>query len=164
MKICIYGAGAIGGTIAVRLAQAGHAVSVVARGAHLAAIRENGLTLQKGEERVTVRVPAAADGADFGVQDAVIIAVKAHGIRAALSGISPLIGTDTSVVPAINGVPWWFFDRWGGSLAGKRLDSCDPDGAIAGAIAYERVIGGIVYLAADSPSPGVVRHTSGNRL
>ncbi|MBL8379938.1 MAG: 2-dehydropantoate 2-reductase [Burkholderiales bacterium] len=164
MKICIYGAGAIGGTIAVRLAQAGHEVSVVARGAHLAAIRQNGLTLQKGDERVTARVPAAADGAEFGVQDAVILAVKAHGIRAALAGLAPLIGADTSVVPAVNGVPWWFFERWGGALAGTRLGACDPDGAIARAIPYERIIGGIVYLAADSPAPGELRHNSGNRI
>jgi 2-dehydropantoate 2-reductase len=164
MKLCVYGAGAIGGTLAVRLAQAGHQVSVIARGAHLEAIRRDGLTLLAGGERHTVRLPAADSGTAFGPQDAVLVGVKAHGLATAAQGIAPLIGPHTAVVPMVNGVPWWFFDGWGGARAGTRLDSCDPDGRIAQAIPAESVLGGVVYFAADSPAPGVVRHNSGNRV
>ena len=164
MKICVYGAGAIGGVLGVRLALAGHAVSLVARGPHLAAIRARGLTLLHGEERHTVRFAASENAADFGPQDAVIVALKAHSLTAAAQGIAPLLGEHTSVVTAINGVPWWFFHGWGGALDGRALKACDPDGRIAQAIAHERIIGGVVFLAADVPEPGVVRHNSGNRV
>ena len=164
MKICIYGAGAIGGTLGVRLAQAGHEVSLIARGAHLAAIRANGLTLLKGSERDTVKLAASDNSAHFGKQDVVIIALKSHTLSAAVDGIAPLLGDDTSVVTAMNGVPWWFFHHFGGALEGAALQACDADGRIGRAIAPERVIGGVVYMSADVPEPGVVRWNSGTRL
>ena len=164
MRICIFGAGAIGGTIGARLALAGHEVSLVARGAHLAALRTDGLTLLHGPTRQVVRLAASDNPADLGAQDAVIIALKSHSLAAAVGGLAPLLGPDTAVVTAMNGVPWWFFDDWGGALAGTTLKSCDGDGRIAAAIASRRVIGGVVFLAADVPAPGVVRHNSGIRL
>ena len=164
MKICIYGAGAIGGTLGVRLAQAGHDVSLIVRGAHLAAIRANGLTLIKGNERATVKLAASDNSADLGKQDVVIIALKSHTLSAAVDGIAPLLGEDTMVVTAMNGVPWWFFHPFGGALEGAALQACDADGCIGRAIAPERVIGGVVYMAADVPEPGVVRWNSGTRF
>ncbi len=164
MKICIYGAGAIGGTLGARLALSGNQVSVVARGAHLNAIRANGLTLLHGDERHTVRVPASSNAADLGHQDLVIIALKGHSLPAAVQGIAPLLGPDTAVMTAMNGIPWWFFDGWGGALQGRSLKACDPDGGIARAIAPSRVIGGVVFVAADVPEPGVVRWNSGGRV
>ena len=164
MKICIYGAGAIGGTIGARLALAGHEVSLIARGAHLDAICTNGLTLLRGAERSVVKLPASANAADLGAQDVVIVALKSHTLAAAVTGIAPLLGPDTAVVTAMNGVPWWFFEGWGGALQGTRLASCDGDGRIAQALASRRIIGSVVYMAADVPQPGVVRWNSGQRL
>ena len=164
MKVCIYGAGAIGGTYGARLAQAGMEVSLVARGAHLAAIRERGLILEYENERQVFRISASDNAADLGPQEVVIIALKAHSLPAAAEGIAPLLGPDTLVVTAMNGVPWWFFNDWGGKFTGTRLKACDPDGRIGRAIAHERVIGGVVYVAADVPEPGVVRQNSAGRL
>ena len=164
MKICIFGAGAIGGSLGVRLALAGHQVSLLARGAHLAAIRANGLTLLHGDERYNVRLKASDNPAELGEQDAVIIALKSHTLAAAVHGIAPLLGRDTSVVTAMNGVPWWFFNGWGGALEGTALAACDADGRIARAIAPARVVGGVVFVAANVPEPGVVRWTSGGRM
>ena len=164
MKICIYGAGAIGGTLGARLALAGHEVSLLARGAHLAAIRANGLTLIKGNERHTVKLNASDNSAYLGKQDAVIIALKSHTLSAAVEGIAPLLRDDTSVVTAMNGVPWWFLQQFGGALEGAALQSCDADGRIGRAIAPARIIGGVVYMAADVPEPGVVRWNSGARM
>ena len=164
MRICIFGAGAIGGTIGARLALAGHQVSLVARGAHLAALKADGLTLLQGGSKHHVKLAASDKPAELGVQDVVIIALKSHSLASAVADLVPLLGPETAVVTAMNGVPWWFFDGWGGALAGTVLKSCDADGRIGGAIASHRVIGGVVYLAADVPTPGVVRHNSGNRL
>lgn len=164
MKICIYGAGAIGGTLGARLALAGHEVGLVARGAHLAAIRANGLTFLQGDERHVVRLAASDRPADLGPQDAVIVALKAHGLAAAAAGIAPLLGPDTCVLTAMNGVPWWFFQGWGGTLAGTRLAACDPDGRIAAAIPAARVVGGVVFPSALVPEPGVVRLSSGSKV
>ena len=164
MKICIYGAGAIGGTLGARLALAGNDVSLIARGAHLDAIRANGLALLQGDRREVVKLPASANAADLGVQDAVIIALKSHTLAAAVDGIAPLLGANTVVVSAMNGVPWWFFDGWGGALQGTRLAACDGDGRIAAALASRRIVGSVVYMAADVPQPGVVRWNSGQRL
>ena len=172
MKICIYGAGAIGGTLGVRLAQTGHEVSLIARGAHLEAMRANGITLLQGGQREVVKLPASANAADFGAQDVVIVALKSHTLAAAVAGIAPLLGRDTAIVTAMNGVPWWFFDQWGGasadaaggSLQGTRLTACDRDGRIAAALELRRIIGGVVFMAADVPQPGVVRWNSGRRV
>ena len=164
MKFCIFGAGAIGGMAAVQLAQAGHEVSVVARGAHLAAIREHGVTVVKGDARATARVRASDQPGDLGPQDSVIVTLKAHSLAAAAPDIAPLLGPATTVVTAMNGIPWWFFQHWGGKLEGTRLAACDPDGGIARALPHERVIGGVVFQAAFVSAPGVIHHTSGNRI
>lgn len=164
MKICIFGAGAIGGMLAVRLALAGHAVSVIARGAQLAAIRERGLTLLSGDQRDTVMLAASDQAADLGPQDHVILCVKGYGLPAAVGQIAPLLGPRTSVVPAVNGIPWWFFNQWGGALVGTRLKACDPDGVLAKAIAPERIIGAVVFQSGANVEPGVVRHNSGSRM
>ena len=164
MKICIYGAGAIGSTLGARLALVGHQVSLIARGAHLEAIRTNGLTLLRGNERAVVKLPASANAADLGVQDVVIIALKSHTLAPAIEGLAPLLGRDTIILTAMNGIPWWFFDGWGGTLAGSRVNACDPVGALSQAVAPARVVGGVVFLAANVPEPGVVHWTSGARF
>ena len=164
MKVCIFGAGAIGGILGVRLALAGHDVSLVARGAHLAAIRADGLALLNGDKREVVRMPASANAADLGVQDVVIIALKCHALAPAIEGLAPLLGRDTIILTAMNGIPWWFFNGWGGTLAGSRLIACDPVGALGAAVAPARVVGGVVFLAANVPEPGVVHWTSGTRF
>ncbi len=164
MRICIFGAGAIGGTMGARLAQAGHEVSLVARGAHLAALRANGLALLHGDERVSLRLPASDNPAELGVQDVVVIALKSHSLPPAVEALAPLLGPDTVVLTTMNGLPWWLFEGWGGAHAGSPIKACDPDGRIGRAIAASRVVGCVVFMAADVPEPGVVRHNSGNRL
>ena len=171
MKICIYGAGAVGGLIAGRLAQGEHEVSVVARGTHLTAILKNGLTIVAEGKRTAVRVKANNDPATLGPQDCVIVAVKAQSLPEVAAGIEPLLGDGTSIVTAMNGVPWWFFDRLpfagerpargGGRL---RLESLDPDGKISAAMPTGRIVGCVVHLAASTPEPGVIRHNMGRRL
>ena len=168
MKICVYGAGAVGGLIAARLVQAGHDVSVVARGAHLTAIREKGLRVLAGGKEFTVRLKAEQDPSKLGPQDIVIVAVKAQNLGEVAASIAPLIGADTSIVTAMNGVPWWFFDRLpygktrgAGSL---RLESLDPGGRISKAMPTDRIVGCVIHLAASTPEPGVISHGMGERL
>src|SRR5574337_113964 len=134
-RVCIYGAGAIGGWIGAALAQAGCSVSVVARGATLQALREHGLRVQRGEQVTTVKVAVSDDPAALGQQDLVVIAVKAPALVQVARRIAPLIGPNTAVLTAMNGVPWWFLDGFGGPLAGTRLESVDPSGEIARAMA-----------------------------
>jgi 2-dehydropantoate 2-reductase len=164
MKICVFGAGAIGGLIAARLARIDCDVSVVARGPHLQAIRRNGLTLLAGADRQTCRIRATDNAAELGVQDVVIVAVKAAGLTQAAPAVASLIGPDTMVVPAMNGVPWWFFSRFGGSLEGTRLEAIDPGGIIAANIPEANVVGCVVYPTANIAEPGVVHHTGRNEL
>ncbi|MEB0109918.1 2-dehydropantoate 2-reductase [Variovorax sp. RTB1] len=165
MKICIYGAGAIGGWIGVALAQAGERINVVARGATLDALQRNGLSLVRGDERLHVPVHAVASPTEFGPQDLVVVAVKAPALAGVAAQIAPLIGPDTIVLTAMNGVPWWFLEGgFGGTLAGSRLAAVDPDGAIAAAIPASHVIGGVVHASCSLDAPGVVRHHFGNRL
>jgi 2-dehydropantoate 2-reductase len=164
MKICVFGAGAVGAVIAGSLARAGHEVSVVARGAHLTAIREHGLRILSGDTGSTARVAAESDPARLGPQDYVIVAVKGQSLPEVAATIAPLLGAGTSVVTAMNGVPWWFFDRLpfgGGKL---RLESLDPGGAISRAIPTERVVGCVIHFAASFVEPGVIRHNMGGRL
>ena len=164
MKICIYGAGAIGGLIAARLAQSGHDVSVVARGAQLAAIREKGLRILFEKKEFQVKIKADSDPARLGPQDCVFVAVKGQSLPEVAAGIAPLLGPHTSIVTAMNGVPWWFFDRLtfgGGKL---RLESLDPGGNLERAMPTERIVGCVVHLAASTPEPGVIRHNMGERL
>ena len=141
MKICIYGAGAIGGWIGTRLAQHGCEVSVVARGATLEALQLHGLRLEANGQVMSAPVRSSADPADLGVQDLVIVAVKAPAMAGVAAAIAPLIGPDTMVLTAMNGVPWWFFEGFGGPYAGTRLKAVDPDGAIARAIPGRHIIG-----------------------
>ena len=165
MKICIYGAGAIGGYLGVELARApGVEVSLIARGDHLTAIRENGLKLLiDGEERVA-RVAASDDPAELGPQDYVIVTLKAHQAWQVAEQMAPLLGPDTAVVTCQNGVPWWYFHALPGPHADRRLASVDPDDRQWTAIGPERVIGCVVYPAAEIVEPGVIRHTYGNKF
>lgn len=164
MKAVIYGAGAIGGWMGVKLAQAGHDIGVVARGATLAALREHGLRLIEGGETQTVRVKAAEDPAELGVQDLVVVAVKGPAMASVAAHIAPLLGPQTLVLTAMNGVPWWFCDGLGGDFAGKRLKSVDPDGAIAAAIPGAQTVGCVVHASCLVEAPGVIRHHHGNGL
>ena len=165
MKTCIYGAGAIGGWLGVRLAQAGCDVSVVARGATLDMLRRDGLSLVSGEARSTVPVTVSADPRELGVQQLVVVAVMAPSLASVAQQIAPLLGPETMVLVAMNGVPWWFLEGgFGGALAGTRLAAVDPDGAIAAAIPARHVIGGVVHASCSLDAPGVVRHHFGDRI
>ncbi|UUZ70318.1 2-dehydropantoate 2-reductase [Polaromonas sp. P2-4] len=164
MKICIYGAGAIGGWIGVKLAQAGCEVSVVARGATLEALQLHGLRLQHGAETSAVAVRASANPAELGVQDLVIIAVKAPAMAEVAKAIAPLLGPGTAVLTTMNGVPWWFFEGFGGEYAGTRLKAVDPEGAIAQAIPGQHIIGCVVHASCSLNGPGFVKHHFGNKL
>ena len=160
MNIAIIGAGAIGGVLAVRLARAGHRVALVARGDHLAAIRARGLTLLHRDAAATVACAAADDPGAFGPQDVVFITLKAPAIGPMLARLKPLLGADTVVVPAINGLPWWYFAREGGRFDGSAIACLDPDGAMLRAIDPRRILGCVVHAAAEMPEPGTVRLTS----
>lgn len=164
MRICVVGAGAIGGLLAVRLAESGEAVTVVARGAHLAAIRDRGLTLLMGGAEHRAQLRAAENLKAAGPQDVVILAVKAHQLASVAPDVEAVIGTDTVVVTAQNGIPWWYFLRHGGPYEGTRLESVDPGGVIASHIDPARVVGSIIYPAAEIEAPGVIRHVEGDRL
>ena len=165
MKVCIYGAGAIGGWIGAGLAQAGSRLNVVARGATLEALQRDGLSVMRGDQRTRVAVNAVADPADLGAQDLVVIAVKAPALPAVAAQIAPLLGPDTIVLTAMNGVPWWFLQGgFGGPLAGTQLEAVDPGGKIDAAIPAQHVIGCVVHATCSLDAPGVVRHHFGNGL
>lgn len=164
MKVCIYGAGAIGGWIGSGLARAGCSVSVVARGATLDALQLHGLRLHQGGRVSSQAVASSALPADLGVQDLVVLAVKAPSLPEVVRHIAPLIGPDTMVLTAMNGVPWWFLQGFGGSLAGTRLTSVDPDGALAEAIPARHIVGCVVHASCSLDEPGQVHHHFGNKL
>ena len=164
MKLCIYGAGAIGGFIGTRLAARGQAVSAVARGATAQALRTHGWRLQLADGLVSAPVHVAEDAASLGQQDLVVVAVKAHSLRSVARGIAPLLGPDTVVLTAMNGVPWWFFDSFGGALSGLQLDAVDPDRSIARGIPAQHVVGAVVHATCSVPEPGLVRHGFGHKL
>ena len=164
MKICIYGAGAIGGWIGARLAALGEPVSVVARGATLAALHTHGLRLQQADGLLQVPVQAADNAAALGVQDLVVVAVKAPALAEVARGIAPLLGPHTMVLTAMNGVPWWFFQGFGGAYAGTALKAVDASGAIAAAIPARHVVGCVVHASCALQAPGVVQHHFGNKL
>jgi 2-dehydropantoate 2-reductase len=161
MKVCILGAGAIGGLTGAWLARAGHAVCLVARGSHLESIRANGLTLVEEGRRESFRLPASDEPADFGVQDAVFLCLKTYSIAAMLPRLRPLLGPDTTVIPAINGLPWWYFYRESGRFDGRPIDCLDPGGAMLSALDPGKILGCVVHAAAQVPEPGVVSHTAG---
>jgi 2-dehydropantoate 2-reductase len=163
-RLCVVGAGAIGGFFGARLAQ-GHAeVSVVARGRTLEALRGRGWVLESGGERIVAPVRAVAEAKELGPQDIVVIAVKAYALSDVAAMVKPLIGPSTVVVPALNGVPWWFMLGSAGLSIAGRLRSVDSQGAIEAAIPTESVIGAVVYPACSSPEPGFSRHNSGTRV
>ncbi|TPM29173.1 2-dehydropantoate 2-reductase [Mesorhizobium sp. B2-3-5] len=165
MKITIFGAGAIGGYLAAKLAIAGRTdLSIVARGAHLEAIKADGLRLIEDEKETVAPMRAAARAEELGVQDYVVLALKAHSLTPALDQIAPLLGDNTSVVTMQNGVPWWYFHKIGGPLEGTRLGAVDPGGAIWQRIGPERVIGSVVYPAVEVDAPGLIRHVEGKRF
>jgi 2-dehydropantoate 2-reductase len=164
MKICIVGAGAVGGLIGARLAHAGVEVSAVARGATAAALREHGWRLQIGGQTITAPVRAVLDASELSPQDYVVIAVKAPAMASVASSMRALTHPETTFVSAMNGVPWWFFHGLAGAFEGLPLATIDPDGVIAAAIPIERVMGAVVHLTCSTPEPGVVRHGVGNRM
>jgi 2-dehydropantoate 2-reductase len=164
MKICIFGAGAIGGYMGAKLAQAGADVSLVARGPHLKAMRENGLRLIEEGGETTVPVTASDKASDLGPQDYVIVTLKAHSVPAVVPHMQPLIGENTTIVSGVNGVPWWYFHKTGGPLEGTRLQSVDPGNAQWDGFGPDRVLGCVVYPAAEVIEPGVVKHIEGNRF
>jgi 2-dehydropantoate 2-reductase len=164
MKVCVIGAGAIGGFIGTRLAAAGgNEVSAVARGATLAALRQHGWRLRQGGALLQAPVRASERAGELGAQDLVIIAVKGPALTAVARGIAPLLGEHTRVMPAMNGVPWWF-GRGVPALEGAPLETVDPGGEIGRAIGFERVIGCVVHASASSPEPGLVEHKMGQGL
>ena len=164
MKVCIVGAGAIGGFIGTRLALAGRAqVSAIARGATLAALREHGWRLQQGAELMRSSARAVERASELGVQDLVVIAVKSPALPAVALAIGPLLGPDTIVLPAMNGVPWWFGDGVA-ALGSEPLRSVDALGTIAAAIPIHHVVGCVVHAGCASPEPGLVLHKMGQGL
>jgi 2-dehydropantoate 2-reductase len=164
MKVCIFGAGAIGGFLGARLAEAGCDVSAVARGATAAALRTHGLRVQSGKATTSAPVVVAEDPSALGAQDLVIVAVKGPAMAEVAARIAPLLHADTIVLTAMNGVPWWFFHGFGGRFAGTTLKAIDPAGAIAAAIPDRHVVGCVVHLSCATAEPGVTRHVFGNQL
>ena len=164
MKVCIFGVGAIGGWMAAHLAKAGCAVSAVARGATLQALQSQGLTLHQGGQVIQVPMKASADPHELGVQDVVIVAVKAPALSEVAAQLAPLLGPHTVVFTAMNGVPWWFLQGFGGAVAGTRLQTIDPTGSIAQGIPADHLLGGVVHASCAVDAPGVIRHHFGNGL
>ncbi len=165
MKICVVGAGSIGGYLAVRLARAGQDVSVIARGPHLAAIKAHGLKLIEGEDEMVAEGLTATDRiSDLGPQDIVLLALKAHQIEAVVDDLPSLLGPDTVIVTLQNGIPWWYFQKLDGPYADRVVKTVDPTGVLFERIDPERVIGCIAYPAAMIAEPGVIKHIEGNRF
>jgi len=164
-RVLIFGAGAIGGYMGVKLAQAGARVTFFARGAHLEAMKRDGIKLiSEGAEIVIKDANFAGDPRDAGEQDFVIVSLKAHGLVAAVDQVASLLGPKTALVTAMNGVPYWYFHKHGGPYDGKRLESVDPGGALWSKFGPERAIGCVVYPAANILAPGVIEHTYSNRF
>jgi 2-dehydropantoate 2-reductase len=166
MKIAIIGVGAIGGYVGIRLALAGEDVTFIARGANLEALRSRGIKLinADGSEEVVARVKATDNYAEAGPQDIVVLGMKAHQVEAVTGEVPKLFGPKTVVIPMQNGIPYWYFHGYNGPLAGTRVTSVDPTGVIYDKIPCERIIGCVVYPAAELVAPGVVKHVEGNRF
>jgi 2-dehydropantoate 2-reductase len=164
MKVCIFGAGAIGGFIGVLLARTGNEVSFVARGPHLDAMRANGARLLIDGQELLARVPCTDDARELGPQDIVFITMKAHSVPAGVDSIVPLLGPDTAIVTGVNGVPYWYFQGQGSALDGATLECIDPGGRQLKLLGAKRAIGCVLYPAADLIAPGVIRHVHGRRL
>ncbi len=165
MKICVVGAGAIGGYLAVRLEDAGHDVSVVARGPHLAAIQADGLKLIEADQTFVADGLAATDRIrDLGAQDIVLLALKAHQIEAVVTDLPALFGPATVMVTLQNGIPWWYFKKFEGDYANRSVSAVDPNGVLFNSIDPDKIVGCIAYPAATIAEPGVIRHIEGNRF
>jgi len=164
MKFLIAGAGAIGAYMGACMARAGQDVTLFARGPHLRAMQENGVRVKSVDGDFEAHPKIAADLGDVGPVDVVFLGVKAHGLTQLAPQLKPILGPDTAVVGTQNGIPWWFFQGWGGEHQGMHLERVDPGGTIAAAIEPRRVLGSIVYFATDIIEPGVVSHTEGNRI
>ena len=166
MKICIVGAGAIGGLMGAKLALAGEEVTLIARGAHLEAMQKNGLKLieEDGSEHVAKNVKATSRIAEAGKQDVVILALKAHQVEPIAKDIPALFHDQTAVVTTQNGIPWWYFQKHGGEFEGRRVETVDPQGHLMASIEVERILGCVVYPAAEIVSPGVIKLIEGNRF
>ncbi len=164
MKVAIFGAGAIGGLLGVKLAQAGADVTFIARGPHLAAMQANGVTLVSGETRSVVHPRCLADPAQAGVQDFVVVTLKAHGLPGAAPQIARMMGPDSALVTGINGVPYWYFYGLDGPHRDRRVESVDPGGRLWDVLPPSQAIGAVVYPAAEVTEPGVITHTYGDRF
>jgi 2-dehydropantoate 2-reductase len=165
MKVCVVGAGAIGGYMAVRIAKAGHDVSVIARGPHLAAIRTHGLKLVEADQELVATNLSATDNiCELGPQDVVLLALKAHQIEAVVDDLSVLLGPKTVLVTLQNGIPWWYFQRFDSPYSGRVVKTVDPNGVLFNKIDPGRIIGCIAYPAATIAEPGVIKHVEGNRF
>ncbi len=164
MKICIVGAGAIGGFLGTRLAVTDSEVTTVARGATAQALRKHGWRLESGGALITTPVRVAEAPVELGVQDLVVIAVKGPALASVAASIAPLLGAQTTVLTAMNGVPWWFFQGFGGGSEGMQLGSVDPEGKISAAIAAPSVIGCVVHASCMTPEPGLAANVAGKRL
>ena len=166
MKICVVGAGAIGGYLGAKLALAGEDVILIARGPHLAAIQQHGLKLvaPDGTEAVAAGVRAMSDLSEVGPQDVVFLTLKAHSVPAVAPAMRALYGPETMVVKMQNGIPWWYFRKHGGTYEGTRIETVDPGGIVEANTEIERVIASVVYPAAELVAPGVVRHIEGDRF
>jgi 2-dehydropantoate 2-reductase len=163
-SITVVGAGAIGGLIAARLARAGETVNVLARGAQLEAIRRDGLTIVEGESRYTARVNATNESASLGAQDLVIVCLKGQALAQSAASLAPLVGPNTHIVSAMNGVPWWFLNEFGGQYANARLEAVDPGGVVSAALPPAQASGCVVHLSSSIAAPGVIRKGNGNLL
>lgn len=164
-KICIFGAGAIGGYIGARLAHAGEAdVSLVARGPHLAAIKADGLVLKQDGATIKIHPQATDKPSELGAQDYIILTLKAHAVTGIIDSLQPLIGADTAVLFAQNGLPWWYFYKHGGPYDGRILESVDPGGVIWKWLGPERALGCVVWQAAEIEAPGIIAHHYGDRM
>ena len=165
MKVCVVGAGAIGGYMAVRIAKAGHDVSVIARGPHLAAIRTHGLKLVEADQELVATNLSATDNiCELGPQDVVLLALKAHQIAAVVGDLSVLLGPKTVLVTLQNGIPWWYFQKLDSPYSGRVVKTVDPNGVLFNKIDPDRIIGCIAYPAATIAEPGVIKHVEGNRF
>lgn len=164
MKFLIAGAGAIGAYVGARMALAGLDVTLYARGPHLRAMQQHGVRVKSVDGDFEARPKVAATLEEVGPVDVVLLGVKAHGLPQLAPQLKPVLGPDTTVISTQNGVPWWFFQGFGGALEGTRLERVDPGGMISDSIDARRVVGALVYFATDIVEPGVVRHTEGNRI
>lgn len=164
MKVCVFGAGAIGGYLGVLLSRAGADVSLVARGPHLQAMRENGVRVLQDGQEIVAHVPCTNDPAELGPQDYVIVGLKAHQMTTAVEAMQPLLGPDTAVVTAVNGIPYWYFHKQGNEYEGRTVETVDPGGVQWRGLGPARAIGCVVYPATEVVEPGIIQHIYGNNF